>query len=440
MISQAATEDVALTSEASTKPPEGSVEHVRILTGFRTGALPLMVLLPPLVYYMWICVAFYGGDLQIPTNAAALGAFVSHITLPGWQSWAIVAGWYALQIGLQLWAPGKWVEGTRLRDGSRLKYKMNGWFSWWFTIIGAALLWYFHVLPGRILADRFGELLTIINIGAFVLSGYLYWYGRKWPKGESNAGTLIYDYFMGTALNPRSGSFDFKLFFEARPGLILWVLINFSFMAMQYDLHGTVTLPMILVCAFHFLYIADYYFNEPRILSTMDIKHENFGWMLAWGDAVWVPFTYTLQAMYLVNHMQTIPVWGAIAVVALNLGGFYVFRAVNSQKDNFRANPDAPVWGRKPEFIKTERGTLLLTSGWWGLARHANYMGDLMMAWAWCLPCGFRNLLPYFYVVYFTWLLVHRERRDDKMCAAKYGKDWDAYKKRVPWHIVPHIY
>ena len=38
---------------------------------------------------------------------------------------------------------------------------------------------------------------------------------------------------------------------------------------------------------------------------------------------------------------------------------------------------------KKPEFIKTKEGSLLLTSGYWGLARHFNYIGDLTM----CIGC-----------------------------------------------------
>lgn len=419
---------------------DAALQQTRLLTGFRRSSFLMILLLPPLTYWMWICITYYGGDMQFPTTWAAARKLVSYVAAPTWQALAFFAGWYLLQVLLQIFAPGKWVEGTPLADGSRLKYKMNGWFSWWFTILAAVGLVWAGVIPATILADQFGPLLTIIHIFAFGFSVYLYIYGRRRPEGETSSGKVIYDYFMGTALNPRIGSFDLKLFFEARPGLILWVLINFSFAALQHKLHGTVTTPMILVCAFHFFYIADYYFNEQAILSTMDIKHENFGWMLCWGDAVWVPFTYTLQAMYLVTHPFELPVWAVVGIVALNFGGYFVFRSVNSQKDRFRADPSKPVWGKEPEFIRTRRGTLLLTSGWWGKARHINYMGDLMMALAWCLTCGFGNLLPYFYFVYFTWLLVHREWRDDKMCSAKYGEDWQIYRKKVRWRIVPGIY
>lgn len=90
--------------------------------------------------------------------------------------------------------------------------------------------------------------------------------------------------------------------------------------------------------------------------------------------------------------------------------------------------------------MTTERGTKLLTSGWWGRSRHPNYMyvfasedplnvypltsfrlrGDLLMAFAWSLPTGFNTPITYFYVIYFAVLLIHRERRDDEACEKKY--------------------
>lgn len=93
--------------------------------------------------------------------------------------------------------------------------------------------------------------------------------------------------------------------------------------------------------------------------------------------------------------------------------------------------------------MPTARGTRLITSGWWGAARHVNYFGDWIMGLAWCLPCGLAGaagIVPYFYCIYFAALLAHRERRDEASCRAKYGADWDAYCARVPWRIVPGVY
>ncbi len=430
MTSTTATEDSAtLGGTATSIRPTATTFNV-IMT------VVLVLALPPLVYYMWMCLEYNAGNLMLPS-----ALMLERFPLPTLTSIGIVGGWFIFQGLLQIYAPGKWIEGTPLADGTRLKYKMNGWFTWWFTwamIVGGIAL---HLFSPTVLADQFGPLLTTVNIFTYLLCFYLYWWGKhasKTPERITN--NAIYDFWLGTGLNPRIGNFDFKLFCEARPGLIGWVAINLSLAAKQYQLHGTLTLPMILVCFFHFWYIGDYYFHEEAILTTWDIKHENFGFMLCWGDLVWVPFTYTIQAYYLVQHTHDLPIWAAIGIVIMNFTGYTIFRGTNIQKHKFRKDPSKPIWGKPAEYIKTARGSMLLTSGWWGMARHMNYFGDLIMALAWCLPCGFGSPLPYFYITYFTILLVHRERRDHDMCAVRYGKDWEAYCAKVPYRIFPGIY
>lgn len=66
----------------------------------------------------------------------------------------------------------------------------------------------------------------------------------------------------------------------------------------------------------------------------MDITTDGFGFMLVFGDLAWVPFTYTLQARYLVSHDPSLSWPILLAIVALNVFGFAVFRGANSQKVN----------------------------------------------------------------------------------------------------------
>ena len=138
--------------------------------------------------------------------------------------------------------------------------------------------------------------------------------------------------------------------------------------------------------------------------------------------------------------MREIGIWTTIALVLLDLAGYAIFRGANLQKHRFRENPERPVWGRRPEVIGTRPGARLLASGWWGPARHVNSLGDFLMGLAWCLPAGCRHPLPYAHMGFLAVLLVHRERRDNAACLAKYGRDWAAYCQKVPWRIIPGIY
>jgi len=419
-------------------PPEVDAAHQKY--GFGLTWLLLMLALPPLVYYLWICVRYYRGTLVLSRDTAEWLQFWSHISPPTWTAAAIYGVWFLSQAALQAWVPGRKVQGMPLPDGGRLEYRMNGMVSFLLTlgVLGsvAALGW----LDVTLLYEQIGPLLTVANIFTFAFSGFLYIWGLQGADWERPTGRPLYDYFMGTALNPRIRSFDLKLFCEARPGMIFWLILDLSIAAKQFELHGVVTTPMLLVVGLQGFYLVDYFLHEEAILTTWDIKHEKFGWMLCWGDLVWLPFTYTLQAQYLVNHPHDLPVWASTGIVILNLLGYAIFRGANLQKHQFRRNPGLLVWGKPPEYIETAKGTLLLTSGWWGLSRHMNYFGDLMIALSWCLPAAFGHALPYFHIVYFTILLVHRERRDDNMCLVKYGEDWRRYRARVPWRIVPGLY
>ena len=164
------------------------------------------------------------------------------------------------------------------------------------------------------------------------------------PHGAT--GWRLYDFFMGRELNPRAlGArwprslrlFDWKEFCELYPGLLGWLVLDLACAAKQFErvriggmgggggggrerggqkkhallidstTHpfpqtGTISPAMALVCAFHAVYVSDALAHEPSILTTMDITTDGFGFMLAFGDLAWVPFTYSLQARYLADH------------------------------------------------------------------------------------------------------------------------------------------
>lgn len=396
--------------------------------------LAMVLLLPALTYYLWLSLRDGGGAL-VPLSPALL----ARIPAPTLMAIGLYAAWLALQLALYGVVPGRQVAGAARADGTRLSYPMNGGSAFCVTLgvvgLAVAVGW----LPAATAYDHFGPLLTTANLTAFLLGAYLLALGRRAPDARAS-GSVLHAFVAGVTLNPRLGRLDLKFFCEGRPGLILWILFDGSFAAAQWERHGLVTLPMLLVLAFQLLYVVDYFVHERAVLSTWDIRHERFGWALAWGDLVWVPFVYSLQAHYLVDHAHELSSPAAATIVALDLAGYVVFRGANLQKHRFRENPAALVGGRPAEFIRTANGALLLTSGWWSRARHANYLGDLLMAIAWSLPAGFRHVLPWFYPVFLAALLIHRERRDHAACLAKYGADWTDYCRKVPWRIVPGVY
>ncbi|XP_052593802.1 delta(14)-sterol reductase LBR [Peromyscus californicus insignis] len=351
--------------------------------------------------------------------------------------------WFFVQALFYLLPIGKVVEGTPLVDGRRLKYRLNGFYAFVLTsaAVGASLSWgvelhfvYAHFLQFALAALVFSVLLSV----------YLYAHSLKAPRHElspASSGNAVYDFFIGRELNPRIGAFDLKYFCELRPGLIGWVVVNLVMLLaeMKVQERDAPSLAMVLVNSFQLLYVVDALWNEEALLTTMDIVHDGFGFMLAFGDLVWVPFTYSLQAFYLVSHPHDLSWSFASFIIGLKLCGYVIFRCANSQKNAFRKNPSDPKLAHL-KTIHTSTGKSLLVSGWWGFVRHPNYLGDLIMALAWSLPCGFNHVLPYFYVIYFTTLLVHREARDEHQCKRKYGLAWEKYCQSVPYRILPYVY
>ncbi|XP_011895937.1 PREDICTED: lamin-B receptor isoform X2 [Cercocebus atys] len=324
--------------------------------------------------------------------------------------------WFLIQVLFYLLPIGKVVEGTPLIDGRRLKYRLNGFYAFILTsaVIGASL---FQGVEFHYVYSHFLQFAVGATVFCVVLSVYLYMRSLKAPRNDlspASSGNAVYDFFIGRELNPRIGTFDLKYFCELRPGLIGWVVINLVMLLAEMKIQDRAipSLAMILVNSFQLLYVVDALWNEEALLTTMDIIHDGFGFMLAFGDLVWVPFIYSFQAFYLVSHPNEVSWPMASLIIVL----------------------------KHLKTIHTSTGKNLLVSGWWGFVRHPNYLGDLIMALAWSLPCGFNHILPYFYVIYFTMLLVHREARDEYHCKKKYGVAWEKYCQRVPYRIFPYIY
>ncbi|CAL8362997.1 unnamed protein product [Lota lota] len=405
--------------------------------GGTIGASCIPIFLPLLVLYLLSISRSPGASiLQWPPRLPPTSALWDPLAP------ALLLGWFTLHVFLYLLPLGKVSEGLVLKNGTRLKYPINGFYALCISVgLLVLMLW-----TGAPLGSLF-ELLLPLAVCAtgmsFLLSFYLYissfWAPHHALAPGGNTGNPLYDFFIGRELNPRIGNFDLKYFCELRPGLIGWVVINLGMLMKEVELRDGPSLAMVLVNSFQLLYVADALWNEEAVLTTMDIVHDGFGFMLVFGDLAWVPFTYSLQASFLVVHPQELGAAAAAAIVLLNGIGYYIFRKSNSQKNLFRRDPKHPSVSNL-ETIATATGKRLLVSGWWGLVRHPNYLGDLLMALAWSLPCGFSHLLPYFYVVYFTVLLIHREARDERQCRAKYGLAWDAYCQRVPYRIFPYLY
>jgi 7-dehydrocholesterol reductase len=438
--------------------------------GFKTllGCFCIMLFTPLMVVYFYIAAFHFNCSLLAPIQFVASGGlellsladFLPSLTL---FSFAIFFTWLLFQAILAL-LPDKLHKiipsyeggdkmGAVTPAGNCLPYKINGLQAWVIShLLFIVLSFGLGVFSPTIIFDNVGPFLWVTNLTGFALGIFAYVKALKFPSHADDrkfSGNKFYDFFMGVELNPRVGPIDLKLFFNGRPGIVAWTLINLSFAAAQYAKFGFVTNSMYIVNFLQALYVLYFFWKEAWYLKTIDIHHDHFGWMLAWGDSVWLPFMYTLQALFLVFNPVELSLGYALAVLVIGLIGFYIFADANNQKDRFRkTNGDTLIWGKKPESIDCEyltddgvkRKSRLLLSGWWGFTRHMNYTGDLILSLAYSLACGMGYIFPYFYFVFLSILLIHRCLRDEKRCQDKYGAKWDEYCEKVPYRLIPYVW
>ena len=422
----------------------GSKSHHYEFFGPNLGPIGIMIGLPSVCYGLVFacnaenCIDSWAGVKLLPAWPEGQKFFT-------WEATVVFLMWMGFQIMLHLLLPGEKVEGTVLPNGSKLTYKLTGLKN---LIVTLGLVLYFGFYKDMInlswAFDNYVPLMTVSVCFSFALSIYLY--ARSFLPGSllaeegSKTKQPVYEFFMGRELNPRVGSLDLKEFCELYPGLIGWIVLNMCMAHKQLMLYGSLSASMVLVNVFQAIYVLDALYFERAILTTMDITTDGFGFMLAFGDLAWVPFTYSLQARVLVSRSPDLSKMALIMIVLLKMIGYLMFRGSNSQKDTFRRDPSHPSVAHL-KTLPTKRGTRLIISGWWGISRHINYFGDWLMGLSWCLPVAFESgILPYFYAIYFAVLLIHREARDQESCKKKYGADYAKYCKLVPYRIIPFIY
>ena len=273
----------------------------------------------------------------------------------------------------------------------------------------------------------------VANGFAFALSAWLYRGAarKRDAPAESQRGFL-----MGRDLNPVWFGMDLKMF-SYRPSLIGLAPFNASFAVVQYETYGELTLAMTLYQIFTFVYVFNYFQFEHGMIHTWDIVSERFGWNLVWGDYVLVPFFYCIAGWWLVHPVgPPLSPLAAAGIVLLFVFGFWMFRGANRQKHRFRQNPDITIWGKPAQTLDGR----LLVSGFWGIGRHLNYTGEICVYVAFTLTTGFASWIPFLLPAWLTGLLLHRSRRDERRCRAKYGELWERYTQRARFAMLPYIY
>ncbi|MCA9691789.1 MAG: DUF1295 domain-containing protein [Nannocystaceae bacterium] len=348
--------------------------------------------------------------------------------------WAL----YALILILHLALPARRVRGY-VRDpqtGAPLEYRLNGLPV---TLV-LVTLWALACDRGLLAWDflwvhRWGSLAGACTIGLVFSAAVV-------AFAPPRRGLLV-DFYLGRRENPRllGGRLDLKmhLYLVGAATLQLHVL---SFVGHHLLAHPGAPAPGVLLHAALLSYfLVDYLFFERVHLYTYDLFAERVGFKLGWGCLTFYPYFYAVGLWATVDGPDPQAPTSVLVLAALVFFvGWSLARGANLQKFFFKLDPTYRFLGIAPRVVSDGQRTLLC-SGFWGVSRHVNYLGELLMASGLALALAWQgSWAPWLYPLYYVALLLPRERDDHRRCAAKYGALWDRYCARVRWRIVPGIY
>jgi len=415
-----------------------------------------MLSTPPFIYTVWMTVIYYEGSLMLFARdvLSTPSKFIELIPSHSWRIDGVLLGWIASQLALLAFVPGAKFHGPPSEHGTRPEYILNG-IPCYVISIAAYLIGCFGLKlysPGWIF-DNFGHILTSLQIYApiLVLGLFIKAYLSPSTKDCVPTGNPILDFYWGIELYPTVPftNLSFKQLINCRHGMMGWQILILSFMLKQWEVEGRVSNSMWISFVIQTVYIFKFFFWENGYFTSIDIMHDKFGYYICWGCCVFIAGTYTLVSFYLVNHPHDYPLACAAAILGLGLFSVWANFDADNQRLKFRAaNGKIEIWGRPASYITAnytttdgkKRQSLLLTSGWWGVARHFNYIWELTLAFCWTAPAGLSHGLPYFYFVFLCILLSDRASRDDDRCSKKYGKDYQKYVEQVPYKMIPFVY
>jgi protein-S-isoprenylcysteine O-methyltransferase Ste14 len=351
--------------------------------------------------------------------------------------WAV----YLVVVALHVLLPARDVAGyVRGPDGAPLRYRLNGlrvlavvmaayaalahfgWISWDF--------FWLHRWHGVAGACTLGLVFTL----AIVL------------PAPSTGRSLGADLYFGRHENPHWRIAGRRV--DAKMVLYLIGAVQLELNVISFAAHQTLAHPGAasagawLYAGLFSFFLCEYLFFEEVHLYTYDFFAERVGFKLGWGCIAFYPYFYAVGLFAVADRPDPrSPSWVlALAALAFFVG-WVLSRGANLQKYAFKRDPTAKAFGvLAPQTISAGEKRLL-ASGFWGLSRHVNYLGEILMAVGLTLALGYPAVpWPWLYPLYYVALLFPRQAADDKRCAEKYGPLWDAYVKKVPYRIIPWVY
>ncbi|KAI4889880.1 hypothetical protein NFI96_029458 [Prochilodus magdalenae] len=267
-----------------------------------------------------------------------------------WTAFAIVLTFTVLQGVLYYLPVGQVVEGKMGCHDKRLKYSLNGLHAFGVCVALLVCMWMGGYVKAVSVSTRVLAMVSSGCVVSMLLSVYLYLQSlshQTQHAQDNNTGGFLLDFALGREMDPRVGIIDVKQFAMVRIGFIGW----------------------------------------DSVLDTKEFTEESIGYLMIMGEYIWIPFFSSLPVYFLLQRPKHIHFLFTLPIILLFSVGFLMYYMSNEQKSKFRKNPNHPAIACL-ETIRSPSGQNLLVSGWFGWVRHPNYLGDILLMFAWCLPCA----------------------------------------------------
>lgn len=322
-------------------------------------------------------------------------------------------------------------------------YRMNGFQSLVVVLLMVPTLHYHGFKLHRVSAKYFQLMCSAILLSyAQAAFSLLLSHGADPTtlSAKGNTANPLVNLFHGRQLNPTFVGANLKLqtFRFSMIGLALLNTLLVSEAFLTKEINPTV----VIAATYQILYAMDAMYYEDCYFYSHDSLYSGYGWSLI-SSYLTFPFLPTLVTRYLVAASPTLP-WPALAAItALNLLGYYIYRSSESQRCQLARDPAHPSLAHL-QTLETIKGRKVIVSGWWGLVRHPNYLGELLVQWSWVLPAapalGITQLVPYYLPVITTLMLILRCLQINKRNGRKFGGAWTEYTGKVRANIVPFVF
>lgn len=337
--------------------------------------------------------------------------------------------------------------GYKNIDGIIPVYAANGFGFWIFSTLLTIFISYFFPYIPKLFYDNFVSFLVTAHIFGVFFVYYLYNrdkhdYFEKDVDDKIGYNSL-FRFYRGLKFHPTFGGIDVKQWTNCRFGMISWQIIIILLFFYDKTKNG-INYGILSTVLLQTIYIGKFFYWETGYFNTLDITLDRAGYYICWGCLVFIPSFYTFTIYYLINIHPNSSNYFYFVVFLFGCLFTYLNYEVDRQKEEFKTNKENT---NKVKYLEVTYinnyniiNSKLLLSGFWGVSRHMNYTFEILMSFCWSIVGYDTGIMPFYYLFYIIFLLVHRIYRDEKKCKDKYGEYWNKYCNIVKYRLIKYIY